>query len=278
MIHSQISNSYIRIIISAMTNIAILYMSHFITDRVIGRFHSLNRECAGPEYHVSLLFDSTREPAPKIAESNVHSFDLGSVAALGFPMLAVGGTVPRIVPGNTDYALMQFYLSYPFHDFYWLVEYDVRFTGSWRHFFATCDLSTSDLLATTLQEHRDNRNWYWWDSLRLRTRAVDRAVMRRAFLPIYRLSRTACRILVEEYRKGWEGHFEVRLPTVLSVNGCSLEDIGGDGRFVPPGHVNRFYIGEHPSERREATFRWRPVMREPGLVPNMLWHPVKDQS
>jgi hypothetical protein len=99
--------------------------------------------------------------------------------------------------------------------------------------------------------------------------------MVRAFFPIYRLSKAACRILADEYRKGWAGHHEAKLTTVLSLSGCALEDIGGDGAFVPGGNENRFYVGESSRSGREATFRWRPAMKRPGDIPGMLWHPVK---
>jgi len=256
---------------------AILYLAHSATEPILGRFLELRSECAGRGYDVFLLFDQSRSPAPAISGACVHPFELGSIVALGFPMTALGGKPAGIVPGHTDYPLIHFFLAHPAYDAYWLVEYDVRYTGSWGHFFDTCGQSGADLLATHVQRFRDNEQWCWWDSLRYQEQPIAGDERVRAFLPTYRLSGPACHLLADEYRKGWAGHFEVRLPTVLALNGCTLEDIGGQGDFVRAGNQDRFYLGENTRPAREATFRWRPVMAQPGPLQDKLWHPVKRQ-
>ncbi|MFW5697957.1 MAG: hypothetical protein ACOCX1_05320, partial [Fimbriimonadaceae bacterium] len=77
--------------------------------------------------------------------------------------------------------------------------------------------------------------------------------------------------------EGWDGIYEVVWPTVLHNAGLTIEDFGGDGRFVRPENINRYYtstpegVGLSP-----GTFVYRPMFRK---VPNgsrdMLWHPVK---
>lgn len=260
-----------------MPGTVILYLTHFVNEPMMRRFLELRANCQGRGYDVFLLHDQSRTPAPEIPGASVHPFDLRSLAALGFPMTALGGKPAGIVPGYTDYPLIHFFLAHPAYDAYWLVEYDVRYTGCWGHFFDTCSQSGADLLATHVQRFRDNEQWCWWDSLRYKEQPIAGDELVRAFLPIYRLSGSACRLLADEYRKGWTGHFEVRLPTVLAINGCALEDIGGEGEFVQAGNENRFYLGENTRPAREATLRWRPVMTRPGPLHDKLWHPVKRQ-
>lgn len=259
-----------------MARIAVLYLAHKLTESLVRRLRSLRAECDGTDHDLTLLFDATHSPCPELPGIPVHSFDVRSIEALGFHMLSAGRNGPGIVPGNTDYPVLSYYLSHPAYNFYWLIEHDVRFTGSWRDFFAACDTSRADLLTTTIETFYENEYWFWWRSLGFRGTAPDRMEVIRAYLPIYRLSECACRLLVRECRDGWRGHFEARLPTILRRNKLVLEDIGGEGSFVPEGNENRFYIGANPRTPQIATLQWRPVLREPGSLPNKLWHPVKE--
>jgi hypothetical protein len=64
---------------------------------------------------------------------------------------------------------------------------------------------------------------------------------------------------------------------VLAYRGLRIEDIGGDGEFVPPGRENRYYRNNWLDKSlTPGTFVFRPAMPAPGLEPNLLWHPVKD--
>jgi hypothetical protein len=258
-----------------LPNTAILYLTHYATESLINRFFALRSDCQASGYDAFLLYDETRSAPLDIAGGCVYSFDIGSLTALGFTIARLGGRPAGIVPGHNDYPLIAFYLSHPTYDDYWVIEYDVRFTGRWTDFFDACGQSRADLLATHVQRFTDNELWCWWDSLTYKHTSLGRHELVRAFFPTYRLTASACAILAQEYRKGWIGHSEVRLPTILALNGCTLEDIGGEGSFVPPGHENRFYLGENTRPSKEATFRWRPVMLQPGTLPHKLWHPVK---
>jgi hypothetical protein len=258
-----------------MSRIVVLHLTHYLTNGLIRRWRALQSECCELGHDHVLLFDRGHHPAPEIPGVAVHGFNLASVKSLGFPMASLQEQPPAIVPGHADFPLLEFFEAHPHYDYYWLIEHDVRFSGNWSPFFRACDTSRADLLATHIQRFPEHQRWHWWSSLKFKGQPIRRDDMVRAFFPIYRLSNPACRMLVDEYRKGWEGHFEARLATILSVSGCALEDIGGDGAFVPEGHKNRFYFGMNSLSGREATFRWRPAMKRPGDIPGMLWHPVK---
>ena len=49
--------------------------------------------------------------------------------------------------GHTDLIPMHYWRAHPGHDRYWMIEYDVRFSGPWRRFFAMFEEDDSDLLA-----------------------------------------------------------------------------------------------------------------------------------
>ena len=55
-----------------------------------------------------------------------------------------------------------------------------------------------------------------------------------------------------------------------------IEDLGGDGQFVRPGNVNRWYTSTLTSQNlAPGSFVARPIRFRPGWKPNKLWHPVK---
>ena len=81
----------------------------------------------------------------------------------------------------------------------------------------------------------------------------------------------------------WQGHYEFILPTVAKRAGLRVEDLGGEGSFVPPGRERSVYVGKSPQGRPpDLTFGFRPPRHDyfhekPGTFPQhgMLYHPVK---
>ena len=179
-------------------------------------------------------------------------------------------------PRNIDLPLMWYFHENPQYDYYWVMEYDVRFTGEWPSFFGHFAGSRSDLLATTLFDFEFRPSWDNWGTLHS-PRPVPERERVRALFPLYRLSNTALRALHEAYCEGWSGHYEVTIPTILKARGYTLEDIGGSGKYVGPGNHNRFY--QNSPERAglaPGTFTVAANQISPdGYPPNLLWHPIK---
>ncbi len=64
------------------------------------------------------------------------------------------------------------------------------------------------------------------------------------------------------------------VPTVLAYRGLQIEDIGGDGEFVPPGRENRYYRNNWLDKSlTPGTFVFRPPMPEPGAEPDYVVAP-----
>lgn len=181
-------------------------------------------------------------------------------------------------PGNGDLPILHFYRLHPDYDYYWVVEYDVRFSGRWSDFFAAFESNTADLLATTLCRFSEIPTWYHWDSLELLDSPASRDDCVRGFFPVLRLSNRALGKLDSEYSAGAGGHQECLMPTVLYRAGMRIEDIGGRGEFVEAGNENRFYSNSRDADDLSpGSFVFRPVMHRPGAEPNKLWHPVKSR-
>lgn len=250
---------------------AVLMLAHFIDEAILNEYRKLKREL-GPLYHVVLLFDSTVNGIPALPEDvEALFFDKTDIRNLGYPRKGRS-------PSTNDFEMFAIYFwrKYPhFHD-YWVVEYDVRFSGSWSVLFTHFIGSRADLLGTTLHRYDVNPAWENWRTVTPPGTMPPRDKLLRGFFPLYRLSNRAMVALHEAYMQGWAGHWESVLPTVLALAGLDLEDIGGNGEFVRAGNIGRFYHNDRLSaDLGPGSLVSRPIHVRAGRRPNTLWHPVR---
>jgi len=180
--------------------------------------------------------------------------------------------------GNANLPLLYFSCQNPEYKFYWVVEYDVRFSGEWKFFIDSFRSTDADLLGTTLCSKEFYPEWFHWDSVEP-PETEDSLEFIRGFFPVVRYSQLACRLLVTAYHDGWRGHFEGLVPTVLYSRGCTIEDIGGDGEFTPVERLKLFYSNSPGKwSLSPGTFVYRPDVSLQTIVPDTLYHPVKSQA
>jgi hypothetical protein len=229
---------------------------------------------------VGVLWHQTGDSIPKGFGVQIYSFTSSQIQNLGYPIQ--NRQTPLL--GAKHYPLLKFYRDNPNYDYYWLIENDVRFTGAWRDFFKAFELNTADFLSSHIRRFSDEPDWHWWNSLRHPAGTVPEAGRLAAFNVIFRISKPALETLHHVLRDGWEGHYEVLIPTLLREHGFTLLDIGGNGPFVPPAFINRFYVmskGDSrnlPRAKPRTTMSWRPVRYFAGFQRNKLYHPVKSKS
>jgi hypothetical protein len=249
---------------------------------------SIVRECSR-DFDAFILCDNTNHIFDRYrADEKYFLFDLNTLMKLGYPGKTAADNLLGSLqsdhfhqrfnfnPGNVELPVPRFFKERSHYDYYWIVEYDVRFSGSWNAFFSAFAGNRSDLLGTTLTRYEKLPDWFHWQSLDLANRPVGKDRYLRGFFPIYRLSRRALAQLDSDYCEGVKGHFECLVPTLLDQAGMTIEDIGGDGDFVRPGNRNRFYRNTPTCHTlMPGTFVFRPTMDRPGDEPNTLWHPVK---
>jgi hypothetical protein len=242
---------------------AILLLSHLSHTPIIEEYRKLSRAAGDSAVTYLLLHAKADDPIEEECKDRIHPFSSEDLKTLGYR--SFDGS---ITPGSAHLPLLYFFSRHSDYDYYWLVEYDVRFSGDWRVFFDCFERNNSDFLSTHLRHYSEKREWPWWRNLNHPRISIPLEERLRSFNPIYRISTSALKYLHQSHRQGWCGHFEVLVPTLLYHGGFKLEDIGGDGMFTPPDRMNRFY-------READTFRWRPVFSEVGLEMNKLYHPVK---
>lgn len=160
-------------------------------------------------------------------------------------------------------------------EYFWLLEYDVRFGGNWSDLFDAFAASRVDLLGTTITRQAERPAWHWWSSLRTPDADQPREKIRGLF-PIFRISRAAVQTVREAILAGWDGHYEVLLPTLIHHRGMSLEDIGGDGAFVKPENHNRFYENTPGvAGLAPGTMVCPPAKCRTPCMDGKIYHPVK---
>jgi len=158
-----------------------------------------------------------------------------------------------------------------------MIEYDVRFSGPWRRFFAMFEEDDSGLLAPMLRRRRDSPEWYNWPLLTSpEAPPPDDMQAVSSFMPIFRASGRLMRAMDEGYREGWGGHIECSFATIAMARGLRVTDFGGDGEFTPERYRGRFYSGTaRDVHHAPGTLVFKPTFFRTGSRPDMLWHPVK---
>jgi len=185
--------------------------------------------------------------------------------------------------GNADLVPMKFFLDRSECDCYWIIEYDVRFSGAWPVLFADLSSSGADLLWTTMQTWAESPNWAHWSTLNTGGENLQLNRRVKGFIPFCRASHALLSACDARYRGGWSGYSEVLWPTIASLAGLRLEDIGGNGSFTPAERRGRYYQNT-PSEWSQfpGTFVYRPSFADRNLFgpqyhfAGTLWHPVKE--
>ncbi len=218
-------------------------------------------------------------PLSSMPENNVRMYRRADLSPLPYPR-KIAETNWNEPGGDNDLPILAFYRERPGYDYYWIIEYDVRFTGHWGKFFDRLRGSNADILSTTIQDHDENPAWSWWHTL-VNTPG-DRLQLVRGFNPFCRLSNRALAAIDAWYREGGTGHYEVTWTSICKTGGLPIEDIGGEGRYTPE-HWRRRHYANTPNELTltPGTFVFRPAFTDDGIHAHglkygpMLWHPVK---
>ena len=259
---------------------AILYLSHVVNRTLWGAYKRLERECGSfADVYFVLNLDSDSVP-PNV--KGTFPITPAQRAGLGHPSrsgtvgwwMDTAPTHTRDIQSAIDRAVLVFRQTKPEYDYYWIVEYDVEFSGRWSELYGAFADNTSDLLCSSMHRHETNPTWAWWKSLMWPLDAKPELI--RGFFPFARLSARAIDAIIAAGRNGIDGIYEVVWPTVVHYRDLVIEDIGGDGPFVRPGNENRWYTSTLTDQSLSpGTFVARPIRFRPGREPNKLWHPVK---
>jgi hypothetical protein len=252
---------------------ALLYLTHTWSPALDREF----AELSAIEFVDAWILSDSRNPSlPELRRKYpaCHVFSLSSLFDLPYSRISTGN-----LQGHGHFPPLEFYLEHPEYDGYWIIEYDVRYTGCWADLLARYEAFPHDLIASHIRTFAEEPDWFWWDSFGHAELPIAPEFRIRSFNVIYRISSRALRFLDSELRKGWRGHHEVLIATLLHRNGYGLLDFGGDGAFARPEFRNMAYISSAGSDgslsNGVGTICYRPVREEPGPWANKLYHPIK---
>lgn len=252
--------------------VAILFVSHVFDRTILDRLEKLSEQTA--DFGTLFVYADVHGENPGDVNGRVERFDFEAIRR-EYPRIL--GTT--LVPGNCHLPLLHFFKCHPQFQYYWVIEYDVVFTGDWRQLFGAFSNQPADFLASHLRRQEEEPSWYWWKSIQAPAGRGLPTTFTRAFGPIQRLSHRALEALERRVKEGWVGHFECLVPTLLADEGYLLADFGGDGSYVPLGFRNRFYRSfSWPDGRliHLGSMRFRPYVSSLRFARrNTLYHPVK---
>ena len=261
---------------------AILYLSHFCSPAVLREVARLRAEL--DRHYEIFVAGYCRTPGALAGIDTVPTLEYSTDDLMSLPYPA---KMSRFDPdnffGNADLPPMKCFLERADYDYYWLIEYDVRFSGAWPQLFGDLSSSSADLLCTTMQTWTENPNWAHRDTLVSAGEEVPLERRIKGFMPFSRASRALLKECDARYRRGWGGHHEVLWPTIGNLAGLRLEDIGGNGSFTPAGRRGRYYHNTASEwSQFPGTFVFRPSFADRNLFgpechfKGTLWHPVKE--
>jgi len=254
----------------------IVWLTHRLDDIALEEYIRLQEQCKG-NFDSIVLYDDSRHDFKKPNCAPNTRFSLFDIAELDREYRVNRLRTPvTVTPGNTAFPLLDFAQKHSYA-YYWMVEYDVRYRGCWNDFFTYFEENKSDLLGTTLFRHCFRPSWCWWKTLKTPRFTMLRTKNRiRGLFPVMRISAEGVRIYIKANRKGWKGHYEVCMPTVLHHYGLAIEDIGGDGEFVAKDNRNRFYTNTPSADGLgPGTFVCPPTQPISEELPDKLYHAVK---
>ena len=183
----------------------------------------------------------------------------------------------NITDGNSHLIMLDFFQSHSEYDFYWFIEYDVRFNGDWKDFFLFFNDKFEDFVTAHVCDVIQKPTWPHWSSLSLVNLSIKMEERLSSFNPICRLSYRAMALLEERCVIGDFGHLEVLLPTLFKYYHLKITDFGGMGKYIYENTPNLFYMdNSQVTEADKCTHRYRPVYRKEDIcLPNKIYHPVK---
>jgi hypothetical protein len=266
-----------------MTSHALLYYTHFVSDDVKAEIDNLARELSAD---LSLFAVGCCSDASTLNELASDRIKVRSYVRDDLRKLPYQSQLARVdwktMRYSADLAIMRFFRGNPDFDFYWIIENDVRFTGSWNSLITELSASNADLLCSYVTTFNQNPSWMHWASFLSGSETMKKEDLVRAFFPVSRLSNRLMRAIDGRCQDGWAGQYEVLWTTIARVIGGKIEEIGGVGSAVPAERRGKYYYySMSPQGLFLSTFAAWPLYSTKSAFhrispPNILWHPVKE--
>ena len=142
-----------------MNNTVILFCCHYWSPELGKEFSKLRNSCIN-DFDVILSYDCSEDNHMPPDNLLNHPFTLNQIKKLGYGFQENEGILQ-----HTEYQVIDFYLQNPHYDFYWRIDYDVRYNGEWVDFFRCFIDNKADLLGTYLKAYKNDPHWLHWHEI-----------------------------------------------------------------------------------------------------------------
>jgi hypothetical protein len=200
-----------------------MLLSHALDPVTLSRHAALRAALAGTHDVVLAL---TEDLAAEAASLGLSDVEVLAPDEIYLPAYGEKAAPRRIVPGNSDLALLAFARRRPGYSHVWMIEYDVMFAGSPALLARLDAASEAELItATRVRTGRESPAWYWWPTLHPAPSEPRVGPRRSALLCLARYGATLIAELDAGYRAGWRGHFEAVVPSLAARRGLPMESL-----------------------------------------------------
>lgn len=230
--------------------LAILFRTHLLNGPVLNEFRRLKDSCSSFA-DVWLLYHCEKPVELQPDGPKTFVYTTAQIKELGWPF--------RDFWYNGDYPLLLFWRQYSNYHYYWMIEYDVRYTGCWSDFFQRFDQDDADFLASYLLTYEEDPGWPWWYESSIECSMNYR---RRAFFPVIRMSQRAVGLLHDARASGVTGLCEPVTTSTLLLHEMRLADLNS-----APTDTRTVYENDTLSWHYTHVCSWMPKK-------NRLYHPI----
>lgn len=240
---------------------SVLYVSHFVTVGTLWNYLQIRR-AVRDQYDVYWVCQGKRAQR-RLSYLPIETFPITDTLLEPWHHAMNGN---GIVPGNGHIPTIAFAQRHEY-EHYWVIEYDVRFTGDWRDFFRLAHQSDPDLISSSIEVPFTDESWDHWESIDLPYSEVARS-----FGPIRRVSHRLLEAVRELITNGYWAHNEALLPSACQRRGWLMRDLNQLARE----QWGDFIYTPSSNQDIRRTLDYRPVASTTwGAVPEKLHHPVK---
>lgn len=243
----------------------ILFKAHIIDFQILREFENIKKACAVLNYDIFFLFDNSKDDF-NIQDKNVFLYTIDDYKNSGYALVNEE-KIPKgrnLLWFHADYPILFFYNKNKQYDYYWQIEFDVRFNGDWKFFLSKLDNLECDLISTNIKTKKQFKDWNMWGSHNIQ--CEENKLISCSF-PIVRLSNSALQLIDSKYRSGTVGYCEISCPTILLEKGLKMYDISKN-------FYNKFtFQFRHPV----SYFIYNIIKKIP-IFKNKLFHPVRNTS
>lgn len=248
----------------------VLFMTHFWDDACTTQMTKLRREL-GAHYDIKVVGHVPADKPHPAVPDDVPAFFFNESELTVF-----GEDQPEVYLHH--FVVPRFFMAFPDYAHYWVIEYDVRYTGHWGKLFATLNDPDVAFYGIGMMRQSSHPEWSHWRGFSTGNDDVAAKEFVKCFGPMQRLSAPALAIIQTSLSHGWRGHYEALWPTAIAHAGLRLEEIGAKGEFTPKSRRGLHYTNTPLDPNGSpGSFVYRPTFEEHQIRrwPPRLWHPVK---